>query len=99
MSKIIRTLVKTDPFRDDISQQQSCLLKNFCDIKYSFERALHYCSQLLVDQSDFCEVMIKCTSGRADSVRVILLAARADDALFISQSSRCSCHKASFCVM
>ena len=74
-SKIIRTLAKTDLLRDDLTQQQLRLLKNFLDMKYGFERALQFCMQLIVNESDACEVISSCTCGRTDSVRIILLAA------------------------
>ena len=72
-SKIIRTLAKTSLLRDYLTHQQQRLLKGFVYVKYSFERALQFLYQKLIDQRDDCEDVSGCTYDRADSVRIILL--------------------------
>ena len=87
-SKIIRTLAKTSLLRDYLTHQQQRLLKGFVYVKYSFERALQFLYQKLIDQRDDCEDVSGCTYDRADSVRIILLTTRGVD----DQSDECSQH-------
>ena len=72
-SKIIRTLVKISLLRDYLTHQQQRLLKGFVYVKYSFERALQFLYQKLIDQRNDCEDVSDCTYDRTDSVRIILL--------------------------